>query len=397
MTTGTNEYKCFKCLETFTDTENFHDPDGERVCPNCYHNNYLECRSCGSVCIASDSYYIDQPESRVCGDCYDLNYFCCDDCGRYFHNDYYVENGRCENCNADNSNDNDGYESINRHYHTGNDYVDTHQRAYSVELETYYNDNDDINAVADTLPQAIGISADGSLHGSYGKEFQTPKLSGDKGEKLLQKLCETLTKNNFFVDKSCGLHIHLDGSDYQGKSSLVKKLWLFYLMFEPVLYSYLPYSRRINHYCMPLSQFYQETEIYYAQDYEQLEKIWYREQRIDRVENRKKEKYDQTRYAGVNFHSLFKDGHLEIRHHSGTIDHKKIKNWIELHLAILNRVAGDSFSTGDILKAKYALDLNRKQELMFSYLGLSDETKAYFLARGKKFSQAVKEEIKCAE
>ena len=401
MTTQSNEYKCFNCGETFNPIQvdrRFKDPGGNPVCASCFHDNYCTCQNCLKIINQCDSCSADGGDTIICQNCCDNDYFYCNRCETYLRNRYCGTDGLCQNCyNEINDNsDNSDSSSINRKYHQANDYVEAFKRAYSCEIETYYPDYDEIEAVAEILPKAIGISDDGSLSDN-GKEFQTPKLSGDKGDKLLKNLCETLVKHNFSVDKSCGLHIHLDGSDYEGNSSLIKKLWLFYLIFEPVLYSYLPYSRRTNRYCMPLAQFYQETEISLAQDTEKLEKIWYREQRADSISKRKAEKYDRSRYAGVNLHSLFSNGHLEIRHHSGTIDYKKIKNWIELHLAIMDGIAKGNFSTEQLLKAKYALNLEAKQEIMFSLLALTDETKAYFLARLKKFGSIVKEETICVE
>lgn len=387
-------FVCSDCGDTEWQDEK-HEADGEIMCSDCFHENWEHCNDCGNAVCQDDCKWVD--DNSLCEKCYSDNYFRCDSCDNSFHNDNYGSDGLCEDCHSRRQDEEDNESEntqFNRKYHKGNDYVDPKHRAYSCEIESYYNDFCDYETVAEELPEDIGISEDGSLK-DKGKEFQTPKLSGKKGEKLLKDLCISLVKNNFYVDKTCGLHIHLDTSDIAGKIDEIKRVMLFYLFFEPVIYSYLPFSRRTNRYCMPLAQFYHEDEILNCDNVEDLEKVWYREQKPERIASRKREKYDNSRYAGVNIHSLLSNGHIEIRHHSGTIDYTKIKNWIDLHLAILDKA--QTIPLSDIVKVKFILDLAQRQDKMFEMLDLKDTTKSYFLARSKKFGKELTEEIKCVE
>jgi hypothetical protein len=279
--------------------------------------------------------------------------------------------------------------------------VEAGKRAYSCEIECYYNDIDDLEKVSKEITPQIGITDDGSLDDN-GKEFITPKLSGVIGEKTLRKLCKELNANNFYVNRTCGLHIHLDCSDYKtdnGELNIdkVKKLFLFYLAFEPVIYSYLPLSRRKNTYCLPLNSFFHEKEINEAQELNRLEQIWYREQDFDRIKDRKSEKYDSTRYAGINFHSLFSNGHLEIRYHTGTIDYRKIKNWIDLHVAILDYIRNDNYAWAEIGEVKFLSQLQDKQARLFKLLNLPKTIQKYLISRQKKFKTPAEVEDKETE
>lgn len=354
---------------------------------------FFVCRDCDNLFSQDDMHTIDY--GRVCESCYDESYFCCDDCGYIYHNDRYATDGLCEDCHIRRTDDEDEDDNpYVRHYHKGDKYTEPKKRAYSCEIECYYNTREDFEKVAEETNQDIGVTDDGSLQ-KNGKEFQTPKLSGEVGEKLLQELCMKLVKNDFHVDKTCGLHIHLDTSDMAGNFERIRNTMLFYLYFEPVIYSYLPFSRRTNRYCMPLAQFYHEDEIIGCDTVEQLEKIWYREQEKGIIDDRKKNKYDTTRYAGVNMHSMLSNGHIEIRHHSGTIDYTKIKNWITLHLAILDKAQRIPLS--ELVKIKFILDLKQRQAKMFEFLKLDKTLQDYFLARNKKFGKELTEEITCAE
>jgi len=362
--------------------------------------NVFVCHDCDNEKNIDERRNINGGNYSVCESCYEENnYFTCEQCEEALSDSCYDQDGICRSCaeaNQENE-DREGSDTSDREYDQSDKHVEAGKRAVSCEIECYYPDRETQERVSDELPEEIGIAEDGSLGGG-GKEFQTPKLSGAKGMRLLKKLCDKLVKNDYRVNKTCGVHIHLDTSDIMGKHDQIQKLILFYLAFEPVLYSFLPYSRRKNGYCLPLAQFYQENEIVNANSVEELEKIWYREQSREHIEQRKKNRQDQTRYAGVNLHSLLSNGHIELRHHSGTMDYLKIKSWIDLYCAILDLVASkESVEIGRLTEVKYMLELSGKMRAMFELLKLEEPLQAYFTARAEKFAGVVKEENICVE
>ncbi len=388
------EFVCADCKKHTPKGEAQENDRKESICENCSHD-YFTCEDCDKLTHHDEGYSINDGSYYVCEDCYDSDYFSCDDCGLRLNNDEYAQDGYCNECYR-NREDEDSSDSFYRDYHTGDTYTTKGKRAFSCEIECYYPDYDTMESVYEDMPSGVGVSDDGSLS-NKGKEFQTPKLSGKKGEKVLKELCDLLGKNDFYVNKSCGLHIHLDTEDYHGDLNKLKKLILFYLNFEPVIYSYLPYSRRKNTYCLPLSSFYHEAEITEAQSVEELEQIWYREQDLEKIKQRKSNGHDSTRYAGVNLHSLLSNGHIELRHHSGTIDYDKIRNWIKLHETILDTISTKNVAWEALKEAKYILTLEGKQEKMFQLLGLPKKLEAYLTARAEKFGNVVKEETPCVE
>ena len=98
-------------------------------------------------------------------------------------------------------------------------------------------------------------------------------------------------------------------------------------------------------------------------------------------------KYHDTRYFGVNLHSFFHAGHVEVRYHSGTINAVKILRWVNLHASVLDRIADGSISLAALLTAQDALTMKDKLTTFFSLLCLSDDEQQYFLARAAKFNQ----------
>lgn len=165
----------------------------------------------------------------------------------------------------------------------------------------------------------------------------------------------------------------------------LKNIMLFYLNFENTILSFIPQSRSQNRFCIPLSQIFHRKEILDCENLEAVEQLWYRDSDTLSRESRKKEKYDHTRYAGVNFHSLLSNGHIEIRFHSGTIDSDKILHWIALHTAIIDYCMTTPL-LNNLIKEK---TLKRETDKMFELLQkdkrLKPETIEYLFVRQKKF------------
>jgi hypothetical protein len=175
----------------------------------------------------------------------------------------------------------------------------------------------------------------------------------------------------------------------------------FYLSMEEVLLSFLPNSRRSNKYCMLMRSYFHISEIQQVNNLEQLEKLWYRVSKRMDLMHRKSGKYDDTRYMGINLHSFFKDGHVEIRYHSGTTNARKILEWVNLHQTILDKASEEvlvhgryraSSSIGSqAAKAMENPNLAEKTQLFFDILNLPASSRAYFLDRQAIFSKAADE------
>lgn len=323
-------------------------------------------------------------------------------------------------------------------------------RKYGVEIECYAPDGEDLEKV---MGQTDGLvyKHDGSLNHN-GVEIITPPISGDEGEKLVEGLSALLIDNNFYVDRTCGYHLHIDFSDVisddyteimsrfeqakkeeeklQGAKSVfefgdeeiynkikerceekanerrqlqremrevmpsssvsrkVKYLVGAYIALEGVISSFVPTTRRTNRYSRQTARNYSLNEVLNANDITDLEKLHYNSQDYRQVA-RAKNSGHSTRYRGINFHTMFSDGHYEIRLHSGTINAKKILHWANLHTAMadiaveypsrLQRLANEVSQTPNLLSAT---------KLMFEALELSEKTQKYLLARQRKFAKA---------
>lgn len=176
-------------------------------------------------------------------------------------------------------------------------------------------DGDEIGSISDEYEartyvkqciSRIGVSRvevkfDGSLECEDGEGFgiEVTLVFNNKasGFESLNKLCNALNEAGCYINKTCGLHVHLDvrNLDKEGVRLLGRKL----TRCLPVLKHIMPESRHNNRYCrLGMSRF------------------------------------GGDRYFAVNLTSYKKFKTIEIRLHSGTVDFEKIKNWIEVLQAI---------------------------------------------------------------
>lgn len=113
----------------------------------------------------------------------------------------------------------------------------------------------------------------------------------------LERACKLLNRIGAKVNKSCGLHIHIDARHLT--SDQVKASGRRFARALPVLLSMVPQSRRDNHFCRPS---------------------------VSTLKG--------SRYHAVNLTAFSKYKTIEVRLHSSTTDFSKIMLWTRLLLAI---------------------------------------------------------------
>lgn len=270
------------------------------------------------------------------------------------------------------------------------------QRMFSCEIEAISPESSDVIRLGDNLPKECGMSTDGSLRTDSeapGEPFevQTPRLRGERGEELIYRMGSALQEASAKVNNSCGMHIHLDGKGISTQSrkespTALLQLWKAHLVFEDVMLSFLPFSRRRNDFCRPMSSAFKTTELDICDSLLDAEKLWYKERTYNAIKSAKGHHYHSSRYFGVNFHSLLANGHLEIRYHSGTTNPRKVLEWANLHALVMDAAAAKKFDHEFLADAQASSLLKEKTKLLFDKIGLAEPSRRYFLARQKKFS-----------
>lgn len=289
----------------------------------------------------------------------------------------------------------------------------SHEIPFSCEIECYGKNKKATAEMSRKISRDIGIAHDGSLSSNIGFpiELQTPILKGKRGEILVAETCTTLVDMGFKIDRTCGTHIHLDGGKIfrkaEGRPAELISLYLFYRLFENVIESFLPSTRRNNRYCSKFisGAVHNDNEITIEsmdmtfqvmdniQNLDMFQMYWYKQGNMDGVRKNQNYRYTTSRYFGANFHSLLKDNHFEIRYHSGTLNYEKILYWIDLHGNIM-KACQDGVITEQMIKDLYAKNysLDDLTHHMFGMIKLNDDTREYLLDRQARFKDVKKSE-----
>lgn len=153
------------------------------------------------------------------------------------------------------------------------------------------------------IPRA-SVKYDGSLGDDEGHGVEVTILfNAADGFEPLNKLCRVLNAFGCYVNKSCGLHVHLDARHLKPKN--VKLIGRRLGRSLPVLKWIVDKSRHTNTYCeLSTSKFSSRA----------------------------------SRYHAINLTSFFKYKTIEVRLHGGSTNATKIRHWIET-LQFLSNVA----------------------------------------------------------
>jgi hypothetical protein len=150
---------------------------------------------------------------------------------------------------------------------------------------------------ASGLGKNVQIKDDGSLQGSgeyrHTHEINFIAKEGEYKEKL-QKLC-TLLNEDCSVNKSCGLHVHVDMRN-RNKDTAFNNL----VKMQNIMFNMLPGARRENTYC----------------------------KRVD--DGATVASYKLGHHGAINASAITEHNTIEVRMHHGSIDFDDISNWVDI-------------------------------------------------------------------
>jgi hypothetical protein len=169
----------------------------------------------------------------------------------------------------------------------------------------------------------------GSLGDCYKCEMVTPILDYEDIE-MLQEIVRLLRKNGARVNDSCGLHIHVDASEFNAQS--LKNLVNTFAMREQVIYKALGTKQsRINRWCRKVDRRFLNRMENSSKTFEEIKTAWYGDCSAYHSH------YDITRYAALNLHSLWEGKGIEFRMFEATMHAGEIKAYIQFALALCSR------------------------------------------------------------
>ena len=410
-------FSCADCGEETDSSDSHSNDNGSSICPDCFEDNYDYCDGCDETLHRDDMVWNDSRGAYMCESCDDEN--------RESEVDWEVMSNSYVRTRTDFLTPiNSGYSMHNGRLIKQTDpemmtyehrskskakkwMKDSHdiiksKRYVGLELEVNLDQNfydydedfhDDINynlqrrlgmsrhvlsAISRKTPyyqqgnfgfQVVGDSSVTSSNHPIGCEVVTGPRRGDIIDADIRTICKSLKDDNqAYISSNCGLHLHVDTSDFDFKHFSV--LSALTKLIEPHVYTWLPSSRRNSRWAQPVSQ-----------DYGQLRNVYDRDDFINAWYDGNSyypEKYHDKRYHGLNLHSHFyaQQG-SEIRYHSGTLNPDKIKHWVvfwtqvfdtayDIASRIDDGLPGSSFYESLIYQDKLKLS-DRERKLLSRY------------------------------
>lgn len=163
---------------------------------------------------------------------------------------------------------------------------------------------------------------------TYKTEIVSPILTYEDISDL-QEIIRQLRHKGAFVNEKCGIHIHVDASNYTPQT--LRNIVNIIASKEDILYKALKIDPRRLSYCKKVNEQLIETiNRKKPKTMEQLKDIWYAE---DPNSSRTKH-YNSTRYHGLNLHATFTKGTVEFRLFNSTTHAGEIKAYIQFCLAV---------------------------------------------------------------
>jgi len=188
--------------------------------------------------------------------------------------------------------------------------------------------------VTDAAGRVWRAVPDASLSGGeLSGEIVSPVLRYEDID-TLQQVIRAVRQAGARSDRSTGIHIHIDGSRFDAKSTtnLVKSVHKQERLLEHAL---AVSETRLARYCRPIEPaFVERLERRKPRTMRELSEAWYGRA------NPSPQRYDSSRYHGLNLNSLFFRGTIEFRYFNGTLHAGEVKAYLQLVLAMAAKALG---------------------------------------------------------
>ena len=161
-------------------------------------------------------------------------------------------------------------------------------------------------------------------------EFVTPKCSYDDIP-VIQEIIRALRKGGAKVNQSCGIHIHVDGSNHDARS-LKNLIYTFRAKEDLIFKAVGTQQSRLGRWCRPID----DTLVGNVKKLgkvtnDNLRDTWYNT--YAPWENRGAH-YNNSRYHALNLHSMWYRGTVEFRLFESTLHAGEVRAYINLCLAM---------------------------------------------------------------
>ncbi len=168
-----------------------------------------------------------------------------------------------------------------------------------------------------------------SAGNDYSVELVSPILTYHEDIESVQELVRRLRGAGGFANKSCGIHIHLDGSNHTPRS--IRNFVNIIASKNDLFYKALQIAPERMNYCKKMDAYLVEKmNRVKPRSFSQIESIWYEGYSESRSQH-----YHNSRYHFLNLHSFFTGNHtVELRGFNSALHAGKIRAYIVLALAL---------------------------------------------------------------
>ena len=167
----------------------------------------------------------------------------------------------------------------------------------------------------------------------YSVEMVSPILTYRADIADLQGLVRKLKKEGGFTNKSCGIHVHLDGADHTPRS-----IWNFVNLVasrNDLFYKSLQIPLHRQEYCKKMDAYMVEhLNRVKPRTFKQIEDVWYEKYGQNRSQH-----YHDSRYYFLNLHSFLTCAThtVELRGFNSTLHAGKVRAYVVFALAMNNQ------------------------------------------------------------
>jgi hypothetical protein len=260
---------------------------------------------------------------------------------------------------------------------------------------------------------------------SCGNEIVSPILIGEDGLKqaLQACYCAELAKERFgltrILGSDCGVHFHYDAENMSTKT--IRNILGSTTAIEPLFYSMNPGARFDTQFAAPLN--FNLFQIFRARDMKDIRNEWFRpymgvqghgdshrnrnnnyKPEFINAEKKKPDKYDWTRYHGLNLVAYFKHGTIEFRYTHGSFDQRNVEMWFRIYYALVKGCEAlktrrivkafpfshkqiSEFSVAKIQKHLYS-DLGKSIRFLFNVAKLNTEQLKFIIEKVIKYNHS---------
>jgi Putative amidoligase enzyme len=197
------------------------------------------------------------------------------------------------------------------------------------------------------------VTYDGTVVGAglTGMEVVSPPLHGPEGLEEACKVADLLKASGHSVNTSCGMHVHVHVAPLP--QSAKNRLAVDYARHEKIIDSLLPPSRRgaraAGGYACTVANVKIE-DIMAVTTATQLATVMARGGQLRQGRRRR---YHSTKYVKLNFTPHYTYGTVEFRHHSGTVESQKVRQWVRFCLRMVHK-AKESAERNDPIETETA-------------------------------------------